>query len=205
MPQNVSRHTRRRQATTDALIRATRELGAEEGASISVQAIADAADVSLTSLYNHFESKNDLLRAAAIEALFHFEESVNARMESVTDPVERVCVRTRLYLRMVTTHEETARFLSQLTPEVTATQAMYSAAAEADVRRAIAAGEARCDDMQMVHLIVNSSASRFNAMRLQDPKITDKQADELTRSLLGFFNIKPATISRLMRKKLPPA
>lgn len=202
MAQPESRHTRRRQATKDSLLVATRELVAKEGTAVGVQAIADGADVSLTTLYNHFDSKEQLLRAAALHALFSFESDVNERMADVTDPTERLVVRTRLYLRMGQTHKDISRFLSRLSPDVTATQELYSAAAEADVRAAMAAGTVSVADMQVVHLIVNSSASRFNAMRLQDSKVTDTQADELAAGLLGLFNIKPATLKRLMKKPL---
>lgn len=200
-----TRRDRRRQATADALTLATRELVAAEGIGVSVQAIADRADVALTTLYNHFESKDALLRAAAIRALFEFERDVNARMSEIAEPIERVCARTRLFLRMAATHRQTAQFLSRLPLEVTATQDLHSAQAETEVRAAMKARQLKCDNLEVAHLVVNATAARFTAMRLQDDAISDRHADALALELMQFLGMPKQTASRIVRKTLPAA
>lgn len=198
-----SRQARRRRATADSLTGATLHLVAEEGTGVSVQAIADRADVALTTLYNHFDSKDALFRAAAVRSLFDFEADVNQRMGVITDPGERVVARTRLYLRMSQTHEETAKFLSRLSPEVTATRDLHSSVAEQEVLAAKEAGAITCANVQIAHMVVNATAMRFIAMALQDDSIAERDADELAGELMSFLGMPQSTVRRLISRPLP--
>lgn len=203
LDQGMSRRDRRRQATIGALTEATRDLVAVEGPGVSVQALADRADVALTTLYNHFESKEALLRSTAVQSMHDFEADVNERISSLVDPGERVCMRTRLYLRMSSTHRETALFLSRLSPEITATSELHSEIAEQEVCQAVAAGQLQGTDLSVAHLIVNATASRFIAISLASPEPCDESADTVTRALMAVLGMPKQTISRLMRKSLP--
>jgi AcrR family transcriptional regulator len=65
-----TRMDRRRRQTRSALLEAGRRLISERGVDgVTIQEITDAADVAKGSFYNHFDSREDLQRAAAQIAL----------------------------------------------------------------------------------------------------------------------------------------
>lgn len=110
--QPVNRFERRRAQTREALIGAARQILAESGdTSVSIQAIAERADVGFGSFYNHFDSKADLFDAAVGEVLDEYGQAIDAYLASVDDPAERVAVGIRLSARMVESHPEVMKIL----------------------------------------------------------------------------------------------
>ncbi len=82
----TSRADRRRDRTRTALLEAGRRLFSERGAgAVTIQDITDAADVAKGSFYNHFESREELQRAAAEAAL----EELGAALDRDVERRER--------------------------------------------------------------------------------------------------------------------
>ncbi|WP_409467799.1 TetR/AcrR family transcriptional regulator [Streptomyces sp. HC307] len=107
-----NRFERRRAETRNALVRAARQILAETGdTSVSIQAIADRADVGFGSFYNHFQSKAELFDAAVADALEEFGQAIDKSLEGVEDPAELVAGGFRLTARMVDSHPELMRVL----------------------------------------------------------------------------------------------
>ncbi|MFE8957434.1 TetR/AcrR family transcriptional regulator [Streptomyces massasporeus] len=109
---SINRFERRRAATRQALIHAARQILAESGdTSVSIQTIADRADVGFGSFYNHFESKAALFDEAVLDALDEYGRAIDERLEGIGDPAERVAFGVRLSARMAETHPEIMRIL----------------------------------------------------------------------------------------------
>ena len=81
-----TRFDRRRAQTRRALISAARALLAEEDgvSSVSIQQIADRADVGFGSFYNHFDSKTALFDAAVTDALEEYGQRWTTSWSSST-------------------------------------------------------------------------------------------------------------------------
>jgi AcrR family transcriptional regulator len=65
-------------------------LNRTNGEDITVQDIADEAGQSLRTLYQYFESKDDLLLAVFEEAMRTYAEMIARAIEDLTDPLERL-------------------------------------------------------------------------------------------------------------------
>lgn len=87
-PTPLTRGDRRRMRTRAALLDAGRRLFAErDAASVTIQEITEAADVAKGSFYNHFESREELQRRAAEEALEELGASLDREVaEREADP-----------------------------------------------------------------------------------------------------------------------
>jgi AcrR family transcriptional regulator len=73
------------------LIRATtRVLARANGQDITVQEVADEAGQSLRTLYQYFESKDDLLLAVFEEAMRTYAELIDKAIADLDDPLERL-------------------------------------------------------------------------------------------------------------------
>jgi AcrR family transcriptional regulator len=74
-------------------IRAANELIRKTGkADFTVQDVVETSGMSLRSFYQYFATKDDLLLALVEEAVVGYVANIRARIEPVTDPVEKLQV-----------------------------------------------------------------------------------------------------------------
>jgi AcrR family transcriptional regulator len=95
---------------------AAKVLERSNGASLTVQEVADEAGQSLRTLYQYFESKDDLLLAVFEEAMRTYARLIRAAIVALEDPVERLAGGLIASARMAALHDKTGldRGLSQL-------------------------------------------------------------------------------------------
>lgn len=74
----------------EALIRAATTLLARSNGDITVQEVADEAGQSLRTLYQYFESKDDLLLAVFEEAMHAYATLIRDAIAELDDPLERL-------------------------------------------------------------------------------------------------------------------
>ena len=124
------------------------------GADITVQDVADEAGQSLRTLYQYFESKDDLLLAVLEEAVRTYAELVRRSVEALDDPLERLAGAVIASARMnevnlVGIERGLARVrltLGAARPDLVArAQASHVALVEEFVREATEAGELGVD------------------------------------------------------------
>jgi AcrR family transcriptional regulator len=86
------------------------------GASLTVQEVADEAGQSLRTLYQYFESKDDLLLAVHEEAMRTYARLIRAAIAEVELPVERLAAALIASARLPELHDKAGldRGLSQL-------------------------------------------------------------------------------------------
>ena len=84
------RHDRERQAVTDSILDAARELFLAEGyPSVSIRKIAERIEYSPAAIYSYYPSKDDIFLALAKEGFHRLDDNVRAAMVS-GDPLENV-------------------------------------------------------------------------------------------------------------------
>jgi AcrR family transcriptional regulator len=198
----TGRHSRRKAATRAAIVGAARELLAEDGTDVSVQAITERADVALGSFYNHFGGKQAVFAAAATDALEEFENWLVARTAHLGDLVSVFSVRMRLFGRMSDSHPQVAAVLTRLPPSPELAPHGYSARARADVDAAVAAGEIAVDDIDIRMIAAQGSFRSLVALRQRDPSVGAERADDLAAVILELFDVPRATAQELAHRPL---
>lgn len=183
------RHERRKAATRAALVQAARDLVAEQGADVSVQAIADRADVGLGSFYNHFDGKPAVFAAAATAALTEFEEWLVASTQHLTDLVEVFTARMRLYGRMSDSHPEVAAVLSRVPPSPDLAPRGYSVRARADVDASPLAQRFDRDEIDIRLIAAQGAFMSLVGLRQRDPSVGPERADDLAAVMLQLFEV----------------
>ncbi len=94
----VRAHSRRRQLL-DAAVRVMERTGFHQ---MSMQALAEEAQVSVGLIYKYFGGKEDLLLAAIVDILDTFRDRLDPAMtDAGEDPVERFAAGFRRYLEIV--------------------------------------------------------------------------------------------------------
>ena len=87
-----------------ALLRASQRVLAEIGPEASIDQFAEAAEVSVSTIYKHFENKDALIEAANLGAFHDWEEWADAFVKETEDPLEELILPMRLFLRLKKTH-----------------------------------------------------------------------------------------------------
>ncbi|MGP3690451.1 TetR/AcrR family transcriptional regulator [Streptomyces sp. IBSNAI002] len=105
--QPANRFERRRAKTRQALVGAARQILAERGdTEVSIQVIAERADVGFGTFYNHFETKEALFDAAVADALEEYGQLLDSATGQIDDPAATVAANVRLTLQLAASHPE---------------------------------------------------------------------------------------------------
>lgn len=137
----LPRTQRRAERNRDAILLAAEALfGARGVDAVSIDEIAEAADLAKGTLYNHFTDKDALAGEIARAARRDGEARVTAANADIDDPVRRTVRGLIVFARFAQERPERARVLLRLTPRATDPAAAVNAGIRADVAAGIAAG-----------------------------------------------------------------
>ena len=107
----VERREREREGVRRKILDAARELFAKEGYdNVTMRAIAEAIEYSPTTIYNHFEDKDDLVEALCYEDFAQLFAVLTAR-GLAEDPVERIRQLGLAYCRFGISYPNHYRFM----------------------------------------------------------------------------------------------
>jgi AcrR family transcriptional regulator len=96
---SVSTRPDRGEATRDALLAAARALFAEHGyAGVATEEVVRRAGVTRGALYHYFRDKQDLFRAVFEQTEAEIMQTIIARVEGLTDPMEELAVGVSAFL-----------------------------------------------------------------------------------------------------------
>jgi len=148
----ASRSDRRRIRTRAALIDAARRVFAERGiAAATIQEIADTADVAKGSFYNHFDSREDILRAVAAATLDALGQRLDRDVrEQETDPA-RVIARSLLSTLRICSEDPTlGGFVLRSAELLDLAESALGSRARRDLTAGRTSGRFRFDDLETV-------------------------------------------------------
>jgi AcrR family transcriptional regulator len=94
----VERREREREEVRRKILDAARDLFASEGYDkVTMRRIAEAIEYSPTTIYNHFEDKDDLVRALCEEDFARLFAALSPALASAADPLEAIRQLGRAY------------------------------------------------------------------------------------------------------------
>lgn len=187
-----------------ALLRATQRAVAEHGHNATIEQIAEEAEMSVSTVYKHFENKELLISEAFLSAHKEWEEWAVAQSQDCTDPLEQIVLPMRLFVRTGETHPLFSRMCAKYPSIVlelipTASQGLLGRFGfETD--SALPA----LDDMDIrVGNVTNCVTIAF-IRRAIDPTFTPQDADRTISIALKMFNIPPEIARAVAERPLPP-
>lgn len=200
-----NRFERRRAATRQALIRAARQILAESGdTGVSIQAIADRADVGFGSFYNHFESKTALFDEAVLDALDEYGRAIDERLEGVDDPAERVAFGVRLSAGMAETHPEIMRILRHRGLGHIHSDRGLSPRALGDLKTGAASGRFTFTDAEIALSALGGSLLALLDLRLTRPDAdSGAAATAMAAMMLRMLGVPPDEAREIAGRPLP--
>ncbi|GAA4669907.1 MULTISPECIES: TetR/AcrR family transcriptional regulator [Amycolatopsis] len=200
-----NRNERRRAVTRRALIRAARQILAETGdTSVSIQLIAERADVGFGSFYNHFSSKTELFDAAVADVLEELGRTFDEHLSEVDDPAELVSAGFRLSARMADSHPELMQIVRHRALGYLHAGQGLAPRALRDLKRGIAQGRFAPADPVIALSSLGGALLALIELRFARPDLDgDKAATDMAEMMLRMLGLPRDEAAEVARRPLP--
>ncbi|GAA0266782.1 TetR/AcrR family transcriptional regulator [Streptomyces polychromogenes] len=200
-----NRFERRRAETRGALVRAARQILGETGdTSVSIQVIAERADVGFGSFYNHFDSKTELFEAAVRDALEEYGRTFDERLAGIDDPAELVATGFRLSARMAESHPELMQVLRRRGLGHIHSDNGLARRARRDVEVGMASGRFTAVDPIVALSALGGTLLSLVELRFARPDVDgDAAAVNLAEMVLRMLGVPPDDAHEVARRPLP--
>ena len=186
-----------------ALLRASQRLLAEVGPEASIDQFAEAAEISVSTIYKHFDNKEALIAAAYIEAFHDWELWADEQLKGIDDPLEELVMPMRLFLRVKKTHPVYAAMSARNLSDIP----KYFHGTEEGLVEHIA------ELMKKKIIEIESPAIRIRSIsacllagladQLLNPAATEKDADATVEVILSILGVTPAKAKKLAHGPIP--
>jgi AcrR family transcriptional regulator len=198
------RVARRRAQVRQRILDVAEKLIAERGVDgVTVDEIADAADIARRSFYHHFESKHEILIPIARARTRALTRRIDGSIAAIDDPAEIVASAMRHGLRQITADPLCRWFIlySGLPQE-----RLYEGMGESGVRdtiRAVEAGRFRIDNVGVARLLLSGAFVAVLSARVAG-RLDDGDLDDAVEHLLRLCGLHTAEAHDIAHRPLPP-
>jgi AcrR family transcriptional regulator len=200
----TSRLDRRKARTRAALIHAAQAFLAAGTLNVPIVEITEAADVGMGSFYNHFETKEELFRAAVEDALEVFGALLDELSTSLEDPALAFAQSFRLFGRMHRRNQELSKVLLNDTAALVRSGHGLAPRQSRDIEAAVRVGRFNVRDPQLAHAIVAGAALGLGQLLHAQPDRDDAEAtDQVTEDLLRMLGVPAGEAEAVARRPLP--
>ncbi|WP_433623032.1 TetR/AcrR family transcriptional regulator [Nocardia sp. CA-120079] len=200
-----NRLERRKARTRAALVSAAQSFLAAGKPNVPILEITQAADVGMGSFYNHFESREELFRAAIEEALDRHGSTLDALTEGMDDPAQIFAQSFRLTGRLHRKNPTLSKVLLNHGLALVSSTKGLVPRARRDIDAAVRAGRFQVRDAELAMTIVAGASLCLGQLLHDNPERDDgAAADEVTEDLLRMFGIPPDEAREICERPLPP-
>lgn len=186
-----------------SLLRASQRVLAEIGPEASIDQFAEAAEVSVSTIYKHFENKDALIEASYIDAFHEWEVWTDSILERTDDPLTELITPMRLFLRVKRTHPlyaaMSARNLANLPKYFHGTE-------EGLIEHIGELLKAKIIEIESPAIRIRSISACLLAGladQLLNPAATESDADATIEVILSILGISAAKAKKLAHAELP--
>ena len=187
----------------EALLRSTQEVLAVKGQAVTIEDIADHAQVAVSTIYKHFSDKEALISATMLLGFAEWMTKVQSLGDHLADPLEKLVLPMRLFARVKTTHPHHARNMVNFLEITTQFLPILETELSEHIQELTKAKLLVCDepDVAARNLQAVLLSTVVNQVTNQKAKVED--ADASIRVALRMVGISEAKARKLTESKLP--
>jgi AcrR family transcriptional regulator len=185
-----------------ALIKAAQQVLAEIGPDASIEEFAEVAQISVSTIYKHFENKDALIDAAFVEAFRDWEAWADEALGKIKDPLEELVVPMRLFLRIKRTHPLYAGMSTRNFPNLGKYLGANTENLQMHVRELHAAKIITCDNIPIRIRSISASLVAALGDQLFNPGAKEGDGDMAIEVILDLLSIPPAKAKKLAHSPL---
>ena len=186
-----------------ALLKSTQEVLASIGPSATIDEVAEHAQISVSTIYKHFNNKEVLFTAAFLTAFADWEAWQQEILKSYKDDLEQLVIPMRLFVRMKTTHPHYAEMISKNFEAISLIIPQIASEMGSHVGRLVKSKTLQIDEVEIrVQNLAAILASSLRA-KLMDANFSAQDAEKSIRIGLEMLGISQAKLNKIFEIKLP--
>ncbi|MGD0880303.1 MAG: TetR/AcrR family transcriptional regulator [Acidimicrobiales bacterium] len=199
-----NRLERRKARTRAALISAAQSFIAAGNLNVPILEITQAADVGLGSFYNHFESKDELFKAAVEDVLELLGDLFDEQIADIDDPAVVFSQCTRLFGRFHRRNPQMSKVFLNNGLAIAGSNRGLAPRALRDIQEGVRTGRFTVRDPELVATIAVGASLCLGQFIHDHPERDDAQAtDEVVEDLLTLLGVPVRQVRRIVALPLP--
>ena len=203
MPVNTGRKAAYFARNHEALLKSAQGILAEVGPQATIDEVADYAEVSVSTIYKHFETKEDLFAAAIISAMREWEIWADEILGELEEPLKELVYPMRLLLRIKQTHPTYARMIGNNIADMPNYVPGISSGLALHVKELVKAKILGIDNVEIRIQSVSACLLAAMSNQLLHPRAKESDGDAAIEIALGILGISPAKAKKLAHDKMP--
>jgi len=177
---------------------------ADIGPSATIDEVAEHAQMSVSTIYKHFNNKETLFTAALLTAFADWEQWQQEILKSYKDELELLVIPMRLFVRMKTTHPHYAEMVAKNYEAITLIDPQIASEMGSHVGRLVKAKVLQLDDVELrVQNLVAILLAAAMRSELTDSSFSGQDAEKSIRIGLEMLGISQAKLNKIFEIKLP--
>lgn len=186
-----------------ALLLATQRVLSTIGPEATIDEVAAQAQVAVSTIYQHFESKELLFSTSITLAMSEWQEWALDLAGNSADPLEQLIMPMRLFMRIKQTHPLYAKIIINNLPSIPALTPALSSGLLSHVKKLSRIGVLKIDHLEL--RVRNFSACMFEGIsnQLINPTAKLAEADITVEIALGIFGVSDAKAKKFAHSNLP--
>jgi AcrR family transcriptional regulator len=186
-----------------SIIDAALEVLAENGLHATMDQVAEASGMAMSTVYKHFKDKDELVATVMIEKFIEWEAWVTEKNASNTDPLEQLVFPMRMFVRMTQTHPSQAKVLVSHFGMIASITPMLQAQLINHVKSLTKTKILTLSDPTAAAKNVHAVLTFAVIDQITNAKASVSDADVAIRTALSMLGITDAKAKKLTEAKLP--
>ena len=186
-----------------ALLKATQQAIAKYDINVTTDQIAETAGITVSTIYQHFENKEELIMAANVLAFREWEQWAESIAGQSDDKLQQLVLPLRLMIRMKVTHPLTAQIAVSNLASLYEQIPLFISHFSSNLQNL---SELKGFDPAEIELrasnVTNCAVAAF-VRHVKDSNFSAEAADEAVRISLGMLNVNEQLGRELFAQKLP--
>ena len=185
------------------IIDAALEVVAENGLNATMDQVAEASGMAMSTLYKHFKDKDELVSTVLLEKFMDWEVKATEKCAGLTDPLEKLVFPMRMFVRIPQTHPSQAKillshlsFMASIIPLLQAQ--LIEHLKELTKGKLLTPTDSAAAAKNIQGILLFSVVNQ-----LTTPKSTVAEADMAIRTALSMLGLSDAKAKKLTEARLP--
>jgi AcrR family transcriptional regulator len=186
-----------------ALLKSTQEVLAIKGETVTIEDIAEHAEVAVSTIYKHFKDKDALIEATMLWGFASWEEWALNQIADVEDPLEQLVIPMRLFVRAHISHPHHAQSVVNFFGLMRNIAPKAGENLKVHLQLLTKIKVLNIENPEVLAKNIYAILTFTLLDQATNPKATLAEADKAIKSALSMLGISDAKAKKLTESKLP--
>ena len=179
------------------IVQAAQQVMAESGAFSTVEEVSEVAEIAVSTIYKHFETRDALFEAALAEAMYEWELWAFEQVDADANELERFVKPVRLLLRIRESHPLYAKMIAINPSTVLSAMPTLTAHMATNARDLANAGLLVVDNFELRLRNLQGALLQTFLHVLTEPNVDYKEIDKALEIALALIGVSANQAKKL--------